>query len=103
MQGRKVREIREITGGEMASALEALAVMARRGELRSLAFGIETSESDYRIGLLGGFRRRPIEAVGIAARMTAVANSLLTVRLQEADAARDGRLNTGNPKKSKNF
>lgn len=51
------------------------------GCLRGIVFGLVLDNGDYRIGIKGTPRKHPIEALGLFARGTATANTLLTEHL----------------------
>lgn len=47
---------------EPRAVIEQLAVWSRTADLRSFAFIVQVGPSDHKLGLAGGYRRRPVDA-----------------------------------------
>ncbi|AQW28827.1 hypothetical protein ACKZDW_09090 [Ralstonia syzygii subsp. celebesensis] len=75
-------DIRARERDEIHETLINLLRLHADGCLRGIVFGLVLDNGDYRIGVKGTPRRHPIEALGLFARGTATANSLLTEHLQ---------------------
>lgn len=81
----KLVHIREKEKQEILEACTTLIRLNTEGRIRGLVFGIALDDGDYRIGVKGHSRAHPIEALGLFARGTHIANGLVTRHLQQLE------------------
>lgn len=54
----------EYRSSEVVETLEQLAVFCKTTDVRSLAFVVQIGPREHKLGLAGGYRRRPADAFG---------------------------------------
>lgn len=75
-----VTSIIEFRNKETISVLEELLAQARAGDISGFAFACKYGGNRHGIGLTGDYRKDPIEALAVTARIAHVLNTLYDTR-----------------------
>lgn len=63
---------------ETREALESMLELHREGRLKGFVVAAELDDGDYRIGLFGRCKRRPMEALGLCSRAVSIVNRIIS-------------------------